>query len=182
MKTISALRLAVASVLALGVVNANAAGSKFDDINVTAVVVSNCLISVADLDFGDYDPIYVNGVGGSGTAGLAQHKDVDTEVTMTCTKGSTPALQISLGSNAGVGTVRKLRKGATSDYLSYALYSDSFGGTEWDNTGAGVAATTPTGTTGGTGSDTTVIYGRIPSSQDVPVGSYSDIVRVTVNY
>ena len=61
--------------------------------------------------------------------------------------------------------------------LGYQLYSDSAGGTVWGNTDVTGKAITADGTA----QDFTV-YGRIPKTQTVTAGSFSDSVLVTLSY
>ena len=163
MKTLNAFRLAAASVLALGVVNAHAAGTASDTMNLQATVVANCTISSADIDFGDYDLVVAN---------ASAAADANGDVTTACTLGSAPTLSISTGNNFNAGT-RRLRQGTSSDYLNYSLYSDNYT-TLWVD---GVAVTTPTGA-----AVTNNIRARLPGGQNKPVGIYNDAVTITVTF
>lgn len=161
MKTISTLRLAVASVLALGVVNAYAAWPNSADMNVQAIIADSCVISVADMDFGNYDPVDANKANDSLATAV---------ITTACTLGSAPHVKL-LG--ATDNTDRVLTSGANT--LSYGLY-DTFGRTVgWDvATGESITAT---------GVDvTTTIFGKIPQNQNKPLGTYTQVVTVQVGF
>lgn len=129
---------------------------------VTATVVAACNVSTTPVAFGAYNP----------TAGT--HLDGTGTVSVTCTNGTSYTVALDGGAQADV-TTRAMSAGAHG--LNYQLYSDSARTSVWGLTGAGLVAGT------GTGSpiDHTV-YGRIPSEQNVPPGSYSDTVNVTVTY
>lgn len=129
----------------------------------SATVPASCQITLANtLAFGS-------------TPGLiTSNKDQTTSFNFTCT-GRTPW---SVGLNTGVnpsGSTRRMRQGASSNYVQYELYKDSGRGTRWDNTSV------VTGT--GTGSSQSLtVYGRVPSGQAVPAGNYIDTVTITVTY
>lgn len=127
---------------------------------VTANVVSSCSIAaIADLAFGAYDPA-------SGLPDLAQ-----TTANVTCTLLTDYELTI----NDGLHTGRRM-KDAGTNYLDYEVYSD-VNITPWPSSAPGVA---------GVGQGLTavphIIYGSIPAGQDVPAGSYSDTLTMTVEW
>lgn len=129
------------------------------------VIVDACTaLSANDLDFG------TQGVLGSAV-------DQSSTFSVTCTSGASYSIKLSAGANpstAGDVNTRRMKHG-TSDYVGYNLYSDSPGGTVWDNT-TGVSRT-------GTGSaETVTVYGRVPAQATPPAGSYTDTVTVTVTY
>lgn len=146
--------------------NAALAATATDTMGVSATVVSACILDASDLAFGNYDPTSASAV------------DATTTVQVTCTTGTsfTVGLNAGLASGATV-TTRKLQNGA--NLLAYQLYSNAGRTTNWGNTpgtdtpAATVATTTPT---------TLTVYGRLAALQNVPAGSYSDTVTVTVNY
>ncbi|MFL5311274.1 MAG: spore coat U domain-containing protein [Myxococcales bacterium] len=165
------LTLATAAAVLFTAHSAVAAGSKATTFNVSSSVAANCTISATDLNFGAYDPVVANK-----TTAL----DVNTTVSVLCTKGSTGVtVGLDLGTHAAAGN-RFMSNG--SDSLQYELYSDSAGGAVWSNGGAGVVAWPVFGPIGaGTGTPHTV-FGRVPAAQDVSVGSYTDVVTATVNF
>lgn len=169
MKTLQSLRLVAASVLALGVANAFAAGTDADNINLKAEIVTSCTIETADINFDDYDPIVAN---------AATDVDRYAPIKTTCTIGSLPTLSITTGANnaaaGGEPVGRKLRKGASADYLNYTLYSDAAGGAAWVD---GIAVTTPSGT-----EEFNDLFARLHQGQNKPVGTYNDTVTVTVTF
>lgn len=129
---------------------------------VTATVGAACLVSTVPLAFGVYDPTAGTVLDGTGT------------VSVTCTNGTSYSVSLDGGVQSNV-SARAMANGA--DLLMYQLYSDASRATVWGNTvGQMVDAT-------GTGLPVLhTVYGRVPASQNVPMGSYSDTVNVTVTY
>jgi spore coat protein U-like protein len=129
---------------------------------VTATVVAACNVSTTPVAFGTYNPTAVTDHDGTGT------------VSVTCTSGTSYTVSLDGGGQADA-TARAMSSGA--EKLSYQLYSDSVRTTVWDSTGPGQVSDEGTGSA----IDHTV-YGRIPSGQNVPPGSYSDTINVTITY
>jgi spore coat protein U-like protein len=169
--------LAVAAALMFTVRAAAFAASpgspKTTTFNVSSDVVANCTIAAADLSFGNYDPVVANK-----TTAL----DVNTSVTVLCTKG---ASGVNVGLDTGnhpSGGNRFMLDGASGDTLQYELYSDSAGGTVWGNSGTAVVTWPVFGPIGAGAGVSHTIYGRVPAGQDKSVGHYTDIVTATVNF
>jgi len=163
MKTLNAFRLAAASVLALGVVNAQAA-TDTSTIAVTATVVENCMITTnTDLAFGAYDFLGANATADATTTG---------QVEIICNNGSQGVLSLDSGLNA-VAAGQQAMESTTlpGTYLTYTV-SDTLGGTSWID-----VAVTGDGT-----AQTFDVYGTIPAAQNAPVGSYADTVTATITY
>lgn len=164
MKTISTLRLAIASVLALGVMNANAANPASDTMTVTAQILDSCVISVTDMNFGQYDPVDANKAADN-ISGAA-------DITTACTLGSAPKVTLILNGAEADNTDRILTSGA--NVLSYGLYSNLARTTAWSATGVAVAATGV--------NVVTPVYGKIPMNQNKPLGTYTEAVTVEVGF
>jgi len=88
-------------------------------------------------------------------------------------------ISVSAG-NSGSTAQRQLRHAAGGAVLNYNLYMDAGGGTIWgDGTGGSnsrienVTKESPFNAR---------IYGRIPALQNVPVGSYSDMITISILY
>ena len=144
------------------------AGSSTANLNVTAAVGANCTISTATVAFPAYDPVVAN---------ASTNDDGTGSVIITCTRGSTATIGLGLGLNVSGSQMRM--KDATTDYLNYALYQDSGRATVWGNSGAGLLSPVAAPDKN---PRTFTVYGRIPSAQDVPAGSYTDTVVATVNF
>jgi spore coat protein U-like protein len=140
--------------------------------NVTATVLKNCLVSSADLGFGNYTP-------------AAGAKASTSAITVRCTKTTPYTVALNAGTTVG-GTMaqRLLANGANT--LQYNLYTTVAATTVWgDGTGASV---TQAGTGNGVSvasAQTLTVFGALPDSttnQDAPPGAYADIITVTVTY
>ncbi|KPN21443.1 hypothetical protein AO715_13095 [Xanthomonas sp. Mitacek01] len=132
----------------------------------SAPVASRCTISTAtDLDFGAVPGL------------ITGNRDQVSAVNFSCT-GRTPwNVGLDNGLNAS-GTIRRLRLGGTANYVRYELYRDAGRTARWGTTtGSDTAAGTGTGA-----AQSVTVYGRVPSGQTVPAGSYTDTVTVTVTY
>ncbi len=148
------------------------AGTATSNMNVSATVVADCVInSVGSMAFGNQGiPFTINGV--NGTANSA--------INYTCTNtGVAPTIRLGQGLNAASGStdaapLRRMVSG--SNYISYALYSDSGHATPWNNT----AATGVAGTANGSAQNVTA-YG-VATAANVPAGSYSDTVIVSIDF
>ncbi|MCA3574172.1 MAG: spore coat U domain-containing protein [Aestuariivirga sp.] len=132
--------------------------------NVTATVAPACTIDVAPLSFGSMES-------------LAEAVDAQTTITANCTNATSYSISLGLGNGNGVTgpAARKMTKGG--DTITYGLYQNPDRTTVWgdqvsnDFDGAG------------TGSFQSIsVYGRIPSQNTPPTGTYTDTVVVTITY
>ena len=132
----------------------------------TATVPPNCrAYATTDLDFGS-----ISGL-------ITSNTDQTSMIGMTCTGRTAWNVGLNNGQNAS-GSIRRMRLGATTNYVAYELYSNAGRTIRWGNT---INTDTIPGT--GTGSaQSLTVYGRVPATQTVPSGSYSDIITVTVTY
>ena len=141
------------------------AATDTDTFQVTATVADSCSVTGNDLGFGNYDPV-------SGTPLSAT-----TTVDVTCTLDTAYEIGLDAGTGAGANvTVRRMTSGGNT--LDYSLYQDAGFTTVWGDT-VGVNTISDTGT-GAVQNHT--VHGRIPASQFVPAGAYSDTITVTVTY
>lgn len=161
-----ALFLALATCLSSAAVFAGSATTTF---NVTANILNKCTISAADLVFGSYDPLVTN---------AALPLDVNSTVTVACTKGTAATVGLDTGQNSGsaVGTTRAMAGGGA--FLSYEIFKDAARTTVWGNAGAGLVNYTAASKAATVLSD----FGRIPAGQDQPVASYADKITATINF
>lgn len=162
-----AAMLCVAALLPAG---AYAQSPQTANLTVTASVSANCRLTAGALPFGAYDPVVTNAatdLNGSGT------------FTVACTRNA-PGVWIGLGNGLNYTTTRRMRIGATAEYLDYALYQDAAFTTPWLNVippGGGVSYSPAS-----RAPFTMTVYGRVPGAQDVAVGSYTDTVVISVNF
>lgn len=142
------------------------AQSASDVFSVTANVVDACAVTANDLAFGTYATF------GGGDL------DSTTTINVMCTNGTSYDVALDSGATVG-GSIATRLMTDTINTLQYNLYTDASRTSLWgDGTGASV---TVSGTGTGTQQSITV-YGRVPGSQLVPTGSYSDTVTATVNF
>lgn len=153
----------------LGSVSAAFAGTSTSNLTVSATVSSTCSISAGSLAFGSYDPVAGAQVDGSAT------------VSVNCTKGASTKITLGQGTHAAAGStdatpVRRMSDG--TNFLSYALFSDASRTSVWANTaGTGVSYNAASSST-----QQLTVYGRITASQDIPAGSYGDVVVATITF
>lgn len=144
----------------------NGGGSITFPFTATATVPASCIIDVVNnLNFGTVPGL------------ITSNNDQTTNFNFTCTKTTPWKVSLDNGLHAS-GTTRRMRLGATSNYVQYELYSDPARSLRWGST-----IDTDTVNNIGTGnSQNLTIYGRIPAPQSVPSGSYKDTVTVTITY
>jgi len=132
----------------------------------SATVPNNCSIASADnLEFGSV----------AGTIGT--DRDQTSTLTFTCTGRTAWNVGLDNGQNAS-GNTRRMRLGASSNYVTYELYRDAARTQRWGTT---LGTDTVAGTGSGSAQSLTV-HGRVPATQAVPAGLYRDVVTVTVTY
>lgn len=143
----------------------------------TAQAAVTCTVSATGPAFGIYNPLQATPTYANGS------------ITATCTKISgMNAETVNLVSSYSTGSsgtyaMRTMRSGV--NVLNYNLYFDAGytrirgNGTGGSQTGGASFTLTRTNPTSST---TSVIYGRVPASQDVAPGSYADTIVVTVTY
>jgi spore coat protein U-like protein len=160
-----------------GVTAMNAmAGSTTQTLSVSATVIANCSFTTNAVNFGSYDPVQANATTAlTGTGSLL----------VTCTSGDSVTIDLDQGGN-GTGTLTAPVRNMSSagNMLAYSLFWPSAAGA------GGTATSTLWGTGGGTsfaytatGAQQTInVFGSVAGGQNVPAGSYSDTVNVTVNY
>lgn len=128
-------------------------------------ILDSCSVATpATLDFGTQ-------------TSLAASVDGTTSIAVTCSLLTPYSVSLDTGLHASSVTARKMQ-GASSDVVSYALYSDIARSTNWGNTngsnvtgvGLGVLPTTHT------------VYGRIPTQTTPRPDTYTDTITVTVAY
>ena len=111
----------------------------------------------------------------------AAHVDAAGSITYLCTTGPAAYITIDLSpGSSGDSTTRTLKRGTSA--LDYNLYlSAARTGNPWGDGTGNTAHHGPVLVE--LGAPTTVdIYGRIPGSQNVVAGAYSDTVVLTINF
>lgn len=143
------------------------AATSSGSMTVTATVTSACSITPGTLAFGNYNP----------TSSSAT--DASAAISFICTNGTAYKIGLNAGSGSGADTSTR-KMSASSNTLSYNMYSDTGRSTNWGNDTSG-GTDTVNGTASGAAQNVTV-YGRIPALQTSVAGSYTDTVTVTIAY
>lgn len=120
-----------------------------------------CSASPQSVAFGSYDSLSSSPLDGVGT------------ISINC--DSVAGFTISLSAGAGTYSARKMSSGV--DELTYNLYTDASRVFVW---GDGSGSTSTVSATAASGNY--AVYGRIPARQNLPAGSFSDTITVTVTY
>ncbi len=164
--TRSLLRFTLAAaVLAALAVPRPAAAQVSAFFQVTANVLRICTISATAIDFGGYDPVFANDTTPADQTGT---------VTIRCTRGTSWSVELGQGDNFLGG--RRMRLGATGEYLSYELYSDASRTVVWDG------AAPMTGIAASRAAQALTVFARVPAGQDAFEGAYLDGVTATINF
>ena len=131
--------------------------------------VSSCTVSASGVAFGTYAADSPSALTSTGTISVA----------CTVPSGSNAVtVALSTGSSGSFGT-RTLTSGANS--LIYNLYLNAVYTQLWGNGTSGTLTET-TSVTHTQPRFTNTVYGQIPALQDVPAGTYTDTITVTVSY
>jgi len=170
-KSYVAVSLSVAALMgALLTPTLSLAASKSQNMSVQAQVNANCNFTSANaMNFPSYDP-----AGANATLPLGGTVVVDVR----CTRGATVQIGIDTGAHAGLAapSTRAMQNGAFN--LGYDFYRDATYTTLWTNSAPGwYSFTSPSNAP-----NPVTVYGKVPENQDVPAGTYTDTVIVTVNY
>jgi spore coat protein U-like protein len=120
-----------------------------------------CSINSTGVAFGNYDVFSAQNLDGVGSIGVTC--DVST------------AYSIALSPGSGSFASRSMASGANQ--LNYNLYTDAARTTVWGDGTSGTATVSGTAMTANHS-----VYGRIPSRQNMPVGSYSDNITLTLTF
>jgi spore coat protein U-like protein len=141
----------------------------------TASAATVCRIGATGLAFGNYDTL------------AAAPDDSQANVLVSCTRnGGPPAVTVMMALTEGqygssINTRRMANASMPGEFLAYGLYTDAGRSTVWGfSSGVNTMSQSLSIPNKDTRSITFIIYGRIPALQDAAVGSYSDLVQVTV--
>ena len=139
---------------------------------VTATVLANASVSATTLNFGS-------------TSTLASNIDSTATITVQATNTTPYSIGLGLGSNAS-GSQRRVRNGATANYINYNLYTDSARSNAWSTSTSTTSCTSGASTCilgTGTGlSQNITVYGRVPAQSVPAAGTFTDTVVVTVTF
>lgn len=124
-------------------------------IPISMTVSAECRINTFNLTFGAYNPFTVTALPQS------------TTVNIYCTRSTPATFSLNNGANF-LGVQKRMRSGATANYLDYTATLASGSGTA-------TSSLVPIG-------NGIPLNGSIPAAQDATVGAYQDTLQVTVNY
>lgn len=122
---------------------------------------AGCTVSTTGINFGTYDVF------------SPVNEDITGTINVDCPMNTTYSIWLSSGS----GTFSSRALTNAGQILVYNLYLDPTHLTIWGDGSGG------TGTFNGTGTGSNIatpVYGRIPAAQNARVGSYTDVVTITV--
>ncbi len=123
-----------------------------------------CSVSADGVAFGSYN--------------IFDNAPLDSTGTITVQCESPYTLRLSSSSNNSQFNPRHLAN-AANDRLIYNLFTDPARTSVW---GDGTNGTLTTGSDGSTTAIHHTIYGRIPAAQNIRIGTYSDVITVTLDF
>jgi spore coat protein U-like protein len=130
---------------------------------VTANVVAGCTVTATNLAFGAYSETQV---------------DATSTITTDCNNGAPYNIGLNAGTAPSATVTTRQMSGPGGALLNYSLFSDAGHTTNWGNT-----VGTDTVPSTGTGSPQNfTVFGRVPASQFVATGAYTDTITVTVTF
>lgn len=150
------------------------ASSAGGSLSLSATVNTNCTVNSPTLTFAAVDP--TAGVDSTGNAVLSVH----------CTKSTTLTdIKLGPGGHQLPGGPRQLNNGSNS--VVYGLFTDAGYTTPWgDSSTSGIGSMLSSGFTAFSSvstPETFTVYGRVQAAnEDVPAGTYTDSVAVTVDF
>jgi spore coat protein U-like protein len=160
------MRLFVLSTLAALASSSALAATATGSFNVQVIIQETCVVASpasTTLDFGTQTLLNAN-------------IDAATTIQVQCTNGTDYDVSLDNGQNAS----RRMRLGATANYVDYELYTNATRTTVWPT----AAGTAPYPYTANGSAQNISVYGRIPA-QATPTASataYTDVVAITVTY
>ena len=131
----------------------------------------SCTVTATGVSFGNYNVVNASPTDSTGS--------IRVQFTLLVALAGSFTVDLSTGSS---GTYAQRALGNGASVLDYNLYTDVARTQIWGN-GSGGSLRITRNFTALLGVDQTVtVYGRIRSGQNVPAGSYSDTIIVTVTY
>jgi spore coat protein U-like protein len=134
----------------------------------------NCNVNVTGLSFGGYDVF------------SAIPRDATATVNVTCNappqnpNAPIPVIISLSPGNSGTFVQRQMQRVGGSERLAYNLFTTPSYSTAWGDGSGG--SQTQTNLVTRTMPWNATIYARIPAGQNVPVGSYGDVITVTIEW
>jgi spore coat protein U-like protein len=158
------LLLAAAATTAMAAASESAlANSDSDILTVRVTVQEACSITGSTIDFGTYS--------------AGQQAALDAQGAISYSNCGAGTLNISLDGGTAGNVANRAMSSGNSGSLSYQLYRNSARNQVW---GSGADAQQVVLLVPDSGS--VPVYGRIPGGQNVPSGTYTDTVNVTLTF
>jgi len=132
---------------------------------VRTTVVASCSVSADALNFGSTVP-----------TPITSPVDATSTVLATCSVNTPYWIALDAGTGQGAST-RLRRMSGSGGTLDYGLFTDAGRTSPW---GDGANGTVKRAATGTGQAQSLTVYGRIPSGQSPPAGTYTDQVTVTI--
>jgi spore coat protein U-like protein len=129
---------------------------------VSTIIGGTCSVSGSSLAFGSYLP--------------NQNLDSSVGITVNCTSGTNYQVSLGTGNNMA-GSTRRMS--SAQNFLNYLLFQDSARTIAW---GDGSALGSKRSGTGNGSNQALPVFGRVPSGQNARIGSYTDVLVITVEY
>lgn len=135
----------------------------------TGEVYAACTVTATGVNFGNYDVFVATALNSTGS------------ITVTCDLVPPVDVTISIGPspNSGVLNPRQMKLLAGSDLLNYNLFTDAARTQIWGD-GTGGTTTIFLKNVPKNRPKTVTVYGSISPNQNVSIGSYSDLLTVTI--
>ena len=164
----------ISAALLLAVAGSAQAATKTATFGVSATVAPNCLVSAADLAFGNY----------LGDPDSPVNVDSSSDISIRCSKNAAFTLALNAGTTSGATLAQRLLAGTGTETLQYNLFTTAARDIVFGDGSSGSV------TKGGTGTGmanvlTTTVFGRLPDNafnQAAATGAYSDTVTVSITY
>lgn len=159
--------IALLGVLTCALPQAAPAATATNTFAATAVIAAACTVNATNLSFGTYNPASGAALTGNST------------ISVFCTSGTTYTVALNVGTGGGTFATRKMANGA--NLMNFNLYTSAALTAIWGD-GTATTATVPGTGAGVLTANPVVVYGNIPINQDLPTGTYTSTITVTVNY
>lgn len=131
----------------------------------------SCAVEVMPVNFGSYSPFST-----APTTGLGK-------ITVNCVAQTPGQVSYTIPLNAGAGSFASRAMTLGTRQLQYNLYTDSAYQFIWGDGSVGTNTVRDDyPIIQGNNSKTYPVFGKIPAAQNIPIGVYTDILTLTVDY
>jgi spore coat protein U-like protein len=137
-----------------------AAATATTTFSLTAQVLTQCVVTATNLNFGPYSGVQL---------------DATSTISTTCTPGTPYYIGLHEGRAPGATTSTRKMTGPGGELLAYGLFRDAAHTLNWGKV-------VPKDAQFGVGSLNFTVFGRIPGGQFVQSGAYSDTILVELTF